>query len=239
MIDPLVDKLGRRDTLSLEEQEAVARLLSPPQLIKAGTDLVREGERPGYSTLLLDGLSARYSSLATGGRQITEINVPGDFVDLHSFVMKQMDHGVMALTDCWIATAPHSALKTITETQPHLTRLLWMDTVIDGAIHRQWLIAMGRRPALAQLAHLLCELYTRLEVVKKASELRFELPLTQVQLADVLGLSAVHINRLIAELRTLGLVSWTAPSVLILSWERLSALAEFDPTYLRLNRDPV
>lgn len=237
--NPLVEKLARRDMLSDAEKHALAQVLSPPRHVAIGTDLIKEGERPEHSTLLVEGLCARYSNLSDGGRQITELCVAGDFMDLHSFVMKQMDHGVVALTDCRIATAPHAALRDLTRTQPHLTRLLWLDTVIDGAIHRQWLVAMGRRSGLSQLAHLLCELYLRLEVVGEAEAHHFALPLTQIQLADVLGLSAVHVNRLIAELRDKGLVFWRSQTVTLADWNGLVALAEFDPTYLRLHSDPV
>lgn len=239
MTDPLVLKLERRDTLSADEKAALAKVLDPPRRVPAGIDIVCEHARPDHSILLIDGFCSRYTTLSDGARQISQIGVPGDFVDLHSLVMKQMDHGVVTLTDVVIRHAPHAALRVLTETQPHLTRLLWLDTVVDGAIHRQWLAAMGRRSALAQMAHLLCELYLRLEAVQEAAEGRMRLPLTQSVLADILGLSTVHINRVLSELREAGLIRWTSKSVDILERERLWAFAEFDPTYLRLRREPV
>ena len=235
----LIDKLQRRDVLSLQEQAALNDVLGPPIAVAAGVDMIVEGERPGQSTLLIQGLAARYTNLADGGRQITELNVAGDFIDLHSFVLKQMDHGVQALTDCTIVHAPHARLRRITEEHPHLARVLWLDTVIDAAIHRQWIASMGRRTSLAHLAHLLCELYKRLEVVGLAADCSFELPLSQATLADVLGLSTVHVNRLIGELRSTRLLTWTQPKVTILDWDGLAALAEFDPVYLRLHSEPV
>jgi len=238
-VQALIEKLGRRDALSTSEKAALRDVVDPPRVMPAGMELVREGERPGYSTLLIEGFAARFATLADGGRQITELNLAGDFVDLHSFVMKQMDHGVVALTDCVIATSPHAALRRLTETQPHLTRLLWLDTVIDAAIHRQWITSMGRRTALGHLAHLLCEVCKRLEVVGHARDGAFDLPLPQTVLADVLGLSTVHVNRLIAELRVMEVVRWRQPRVEILDWDRLADLAEFDPTYLRLKPEPV
>lgn len=239
MIDPLVLKLERRDRLSVEEKAALAQILGPPRRVPAGVDIVCEGAQSNHSILLIEGFCARCTTLSDGARQISQIGVPGDFVDLHSLVMKQMDHGVVTLTDVVIRQAPHAALRVLTETQPHLTRLLWLDTVIDGAIHRQWLVAMGRRSAIAQMAHLLCELYLRLEVVQEAAEGRMRLPLTQAVLADILGLSTVHINRVLSELREGGLIRWASTSVDILERERLWALAEFDPTYLRLGREAV
>lgn len=238
-ITTLVEKLSQRDHVSQEEARALEDILGPRQDVPVGADIVTEHSVPYQSTLLISGFSARYSSLASGGRQITEINISGDFIDLHSLLMKQMDHGVTALTDCVIASAPHSKLIDLTERHPHLGRLLWLDTIIDAAIHRQWLVAMGRRSGLGHLAHLLCELYLRLQAAGQAGELRFELPLTQATLADALGLSTVHVSRLATELRGEGVISWSGGLVEILDWHRLVEIAEFDATYLRLQKTPV
>lgn len=238
-ITTLVDKLSLRDRLNAEEIEALSAVLDAPKSVSAGSDIVREHTRPLHSTLLISGFSARYSTLEDGSRQITEINVSGDFIDLHSLLMKQMDHGVVALTDCVIAEAPHSGLIDITERHPHLGRLLWLDTIIDAAIHRQWLVAMGRRSGLGHLAHLVCELYLRLQAVGQTGDLTFELPLTQTTLGDALGLSTVHVSRLISELRSEGVVAWSGGRIDILDWRRLAEIAEFDPTYLRLQCEPV
>ena len=238
-ITTLVDKLSLRDRLNPEEIEALSAVLDAPKSVSVGSDIVREHTRPMHSTLLISGFSARYSTLEDGSRQITEINVSGDFIDLHSLLMKQMDHGVVALTDCVIAEAPHSGLIDITERHPHLGRLLWLDTIIDAAIHRQWLVAMGRRSGLSHLAHLVCELYLRLQAVGQTGDLSFDLPLTQNILGDALGLSAVHVSRLISELRAEGVVQWSGGRIDILDWRRLAEIAEFDPTYLRLQSEPV
>ena len=238
-MNPLVEKLLRRDDLDRDEIGVLLDVLDPPQSVPAGRDFVVEHSHPTHSTLLLSGFAGRYSTLEDGGRQITELAISGDFVDLHSLLMKQMDHGVVALTDVVVAHAPHARLRTVTETHPHLARVLWLDTIIDAAIHRQWLVAMGRRTGLGHFAHLLVELYLRLEVVGLARDRAFDLPLTQTVLGDALGLSAVHVNRLAAELRRKGLATWTHPRVEIHDWEALVDLAEFDPTYLRLHREPV
>lgn len=238
-ITTLVEKLSLRDRISPEEIEALQKALEPPKTVAAGSDIVREHSRPLHSTLLISGFSARYSTLEDGARQITEINVSGDFIDLHSLLMKQMDHGVVALTKCVIAEAPHSGLIDITERHPHLTRLLWLDTIIDAAVHRQWLVAMGRRSGLGHLAHLICELYLRLQAVGQTGDMTFDLPLTQAALGDALGLSPVHVSRLISELRGEGVINWSNGQIDILDWRRLAEIAEFDPTYLRLQSDPV
>ena len=238
-VQTLVDKLGLRDRLSAEEVAALDKALEPPRSIPAGADIVREHTRPQHSTLLISGFSARYTTLEDGGRQITEINVAGDFIDLHSLLMKQMDHGVLALTDCVIASAPHARLIELTERHPHLGRLLWLDTIIDAAIHRQWLVAMGRRSGLSHLAHLVCELYLRLRAAGQAGDMTFDLPLTQSVLGDALGLSTVHVSRLITELRGEGVINWSGRRIEIADWHRLAEIAEFDATYLRLSNEPV
>lgn len=239
LISPLIQKLSRRDDLSDREKQVLGDLLQPPVAVAAGRDIVRQHSSPEFSTLILDGFAARYVVLTNGSRQITELNVPGDFVDLHSLMMNPMDHGVVALTRCTVARSPHDGLRRLTETEPHLTRLLWMDTLIDAAVHRQWIAGLGRRTAVARLAHLLCELYLRLETVQRAGGGRMELPLSQVVLADVLGLSDVHVNRSIAQLRSADLIKWTGRVVEIRDWGALVKLAEFDPTYLRLAKAPV
>ena len=226
MTNALIEKLMRRDLVSTTEIAALAEVLDPPRKVDASVDIVLEHAYTEHSILLLEGFTARYSTLSDGRRQITEINVAGDFVDLHSLLMKQMDHGVVTLCPCVIAHAPHSRLRKLTEEHGHLTRLLW-------------LVAMGRRSGLGHLAHLVCELFTRLSAVGLNEGQTFHMPLTQTVLSDALGLSTVHVNRLIAELRREGLVRWTNPEIEILDWPRLAQIAEFDPTYLRLHSQPV
>lgn len=239
MPNALIEKLSRRDRLGPEEVAALEEAAEPPICVPAGQDLVRPHDRPSHSTLLLSGFCGRYTTLSDGRRQFTEINVMGDFVDLHSFLMQPMDHGVLTLTACQVSHVAHAALRRITERHPHLTRLLWLDTLIDAAIHRQWLVGVGRRSGLGRFAHLLCELDMRLEVVGQAKNHTFQLPLTQPELGDAMGLSAVHVNRLLGELRREGLVEWQGARVQILNWGRLVRLAEFDPDYLRLEPSPL
>jgi len=238
-IEPLIQKMTRRDAISEPERQALATLLGPLRTVAAGKLLVEPGDRPSFSTFLVSGLCARFSLTPSGGRQLTEINLPGDFVDLHSMLMRQMDHGVIALSDCVVAPAAHDDLRRLTETAPHLTRLLWLETVVDGAIHRQWLVTMGQQNAASRLAHLFCELHCRLEAAALVHERRFSLPMTQADLGDVLGLTQVHVNRVLMELRRQSLVEWKAGQVTIKDWEGLVRLGQFDPTYLRLHRDAV
>ncbi|TPI18157.1 Crp/Fnr family transcriptional regulator [Mesorhizobium sp. B4-1-1] len=146
--------------------------------------------------------------------------------------------GVIALSPCGVILADHSKLRSITERAPHPTRLLWLDTPIDGAIHREWIVAMGRRSKVLHLAHLFCKLFVRLQVVKRTNGMAFHLPVSQAELSDVLGPSVVHMNRVISALRNSGAIGWASHTVTILDWQKLQQIAEFDPTYLSMTREP-
>jgi CRP-like cAMP-binding protein len=233
-VDLLIRKLEERDRLSEEEKQVLAAALGPSKTVSADTDMVREGDRPSESTLLVEGFAARYKVLQSGKRQITAIHIPGDFVDLHSFLLKKMDHAIAALTPCTVATVPHDTLRQITERHPHLARLLWLSTLIDSAIHREWLVAMGRRSAREHMAHLFCELYLRLQLVGLTKDNSYEMPITQAELGDTLGISTVHVNRVVQELRADGLITWRGNRLTVDDWDRLRQVAEFTPTYLSL-----
>lgn len=213
--------------------------MDPPQRIGAGRVLTALGERPDASTLLISGVCARMNVLQDGSRSITQLSLAGDFVDLHSLLIPRMDYATLALTDCWISRAPHGRIRALVERCPHLARLLWLETTIDGSIHRQWLHRMATQDALGRLAHLICETEARLAVVDLVDEDSFDFPLTQVDLADCLGLSTVHVNRTLMALRRLGLLDWRAGRMQLLDRAGLQRLAEFDPAYLRLDRAPV
>lgn len=239
MAHPYVLKLSRRDALSVVEAALLEDMPTQVRAASVGQDLIRERDRPTSSTLLMSGFCGRYNELPDGRRQITSIHVPGDFVDLHSFLLKPMDHGIVALSDCEVAAVPHARLQGFTQEQPHLTRLLWQSTLVDAAIHRQWVVSAGRRSAVEHMAHLICEIALRLKVVDLGDEKGFRLPLTQAVLGDVLGMSSVHINRVLRDLRDRGLATWRGGDVVIDDWAGLTDLAGFDPTYLRLPPAPV
>ena len=237
-IEFLFARIEARDVLTPEEKRVLTGSVDEVRLVPARKDMVREGDRPSHSTLLLSGIATRYKVTAEGARQITALHVGGDFVDLHSFPLRVMDHSVGAHTDCMIATVPHAALRRITEEQPHLTRLLWLMTLLDSAIHREWLVSMGATPAISHLAHLFCEMYLRLKVVGLASDLTFTLPMTQSELADVLGISAVHVNRVLQELRGDGILKFDGKIAAIESWDRLVDVAQFDSAHLHIGAEP-
>jgi CRP-like cAMP-binding protein len=238
LLEPLFLNLSQHDVLSEAERNMLVRIITHTKQFPARQDIVKAGSRPTYSSLIVDGFAAQYKLLADGSRQITALHVAGDFVDLHAFLLKTMDHGIVALSPCTIAFAEHGDLKSVTESAPHLSRLLWLDTLVDGAIHREWIVAMGRRSKKSHLAHLICELFVRLQGVNLTSGTSFHLPLSQSEMADVIGLSVVHMNRVSQGLRRERLIAWNNPTVTILDWDRLQEVAEFDPTYLSMRREP-
>jgi CRP-like cAMP-binding protein len=228
--------VAARDDLSTEEQETIRAAASEVHNFIAGDDIVREGDRPTASTLVVSGVTARYSTVEDGGRQITGLHIAGDFVDLHSFPLQVMDHSVTAITDCKVATFPHEALLKITETSPHLTRVLWLLTLLDGAVHRQWMVAKGRLTAEEHMAHFFSEQFVRAQMAGLAQARRYPLPLTQAQFGDALGLSIVHTNRTLQRLRRTGAVDWEDGVVAIHDWALLRKLGQFDPTYLHIEK---
>lgn len=235
----LIAKLERRDTLSAIEKDALNAILAPPQFHAAGSLIIQAGVWPDTSSLLISGLAARISGHRDGARSVTQLSVAGDFLDLHSLVMKQIDHGVLAISDCITAPVPHPRLVEMIESHPHLGRLFWLETAIDGALQREWFHRLGRQTAFQRMAHLFCELHARLGVVGLSDDEGFNLTLTQGDLANCLGLSAVHVNRVLKDLRQAGLIDWRGARVVVLNKPRLCETAEFDPTYLRLHSAPV
>jgi CRP-like cAMP-binding protein len=237
-IDRWIANFQLRDpTLSPDEEHALRGVFSEAVEFGPDDDIVRAHDRMTQSHLLLEGWAFRYITLGDGRRQIVAIHIPGDFVDLHSFPLQVMDHSVATFSRCRVALAPHGRLRELTQAYPHLSRLFWLSTLIDAAIHRQWL-AGGQRSALERAAHLLCELYVRLELVGLAKDFSFAMPMSQIEFADALSISSVHTNRVLQELRNEGVASWQHREVGIHDWQRLAGLAEFDPTYLNLFNSP-
>jgi CRP-like cAMP-binding protein len=238
MIDAFLLKLRARDVVSGEEETALRSLFSEVREVPSDKTLIRAGDRLNISLLLLDGLLCRYKDLRDGSRQISELHVSGDFADLHGFTLKRLDHSVMTLTASRIAVAPHERIRAVTAEYPHLARLFWLSTNIDAAIHREWVLSLGRRSALSRVAHLFCELRDRLAIVGLADETGFALALTQTDLAECMGLTPVHVNRTLRELRERGLVEFRSRRVTIDDLPGLKRVAEFDPGYLNLDPEP-
>lgn len=238
MIDKHLLKLRRRDLISPEEEVAIRAGVSSIIKAKADTVIARHGATLDVSTILLSGIAARQIEMLDGRRQMTELHVAGDFLDLHSFTLKHLDHDLVALSDCTLALVPHAHLQEITEKYPHLTRVYWFNTNLDACIHRQWVVSLARRSALARMAHLFCELYIRLDIVGLVRGGTYDLPLTQDELAETLGLTSVHVNRTLQELRRTGYVNFDRKVVSVCDFAALKEVGEFDDAYLYLDRLP-
>ena len=234
----LIAKLRCYDQIGEPEARALAGLVEGEARYPRGTVFIRAGERLTRSTLLLDGFVVRYKDLADGRRQTLELSVPGDFVDLHSFTLKRIDHDIAALSECRVAFAAHERIAEVTAKFPHLTRVLWLATTVDAAIHRERILSLGARTAVERLAHLVCETWLRLRAVGLAERDAVALPLTQADLAELLGLSMVHTNRTIRELRERGAATLRRGEVRIDDWEALARLGQFDAGYLGQHREP-
>ncbi|HVM22496.1 MAG TPA: Crp/Fnr family transcriptional regulator [Sphingomicrobium sp.] len=239
MISVHLKKLRRRTEISSEEERAIRSAVAETRRFPADQLLVRGGEDLTTSLLLLEGWLARSKDLAGGDRQISELHVPGDFADLHGFTLKRLDHDVLTLSECVIAVVPHERLKAVTEQFPRLARIYWFSTNVDAAINRELVLSLGRRSAIARMAHLFCELHLRLDSVGHARKDGFEFPLTQRELSECLGLTVVHANRTLQELRRRGLVELENRQLTILDRRGLEGIAEFDPSYLYLDRVPL
>jgi CRP-like cAMP-binding protein len=228
----LIRKLRNFGPLSDQDKQILSNLIVDTQDVPAREDIVREGDQPTHSCVLLEGFACRYKMTADGQRQILAFQFPGDISDLYSFVLKVMDHSIGALTDCHLGIIPHAKLQDVTANHPHLTRLLWRDTLADSSKFREWMVGIGRRSAQARIAHLLCEMLIRCKAVGLCEGYSYELPVTQSDLADCLGMSLVHINRILQRLRAEGLIALADGTVTIQDWQRLSELAGFDASYM-------
>ncbi|WP_242139970.1 Crp/Fnr family transcriptional regulator [Sphingomonas sp. TREG-RG-20F-R18-01] len=228
-------KTHRTPVLDADEVAALDASVARCTTFSARQIFIRQHMPLTQCTLLLEGFVERFKDTPEGRRQILAIHVPGDFVDLHSYPLKRLEHSVAALTDIRVALFPHPAIHALTEKSATITELLWKSTMIDAAINREWIVSVGARGAAIRLAHLFCEMFVRLERAGMASGDSFALPLTQVDLADATGLTAVHANRMLRQLREDGLVTFRQGVATILDWPKLRAFAEFDPTYLFLD----
>jgi CRP-like cAMP-binding protein len=235
-LKPFVERLLLRSELSREEQDALLSIEAPTVTERARWDLVRPGQKVNYSCLVLEGMAARAEGFAHGGRHTTALFLPGDMCDLHSVPVPIAGWAITALTDVRIAHVPHREIEAVARRYPSVAMALWRDTVVDGSILSKWVSVLGSQPAPQRLAHLLCELGCRVEGAKLGSRTRFALPLTQEQLAEILGITAVHVNRVFKRLRAERLINDDPREVEILDLDRLLRLADFDESYLLLPR---
>ncbi|SFM61901.1 Crp/Fnr family transcriptional regulator [Methylobacterium pseudosasicola] len=204
--------------------------------LDARQDIVRDGDKPSHCCLIIDGWACRYKLLSQGKRQILSFHIAGDIPDLQSLHVPTMDHSLGTLTKATVAFIPHDSLRDLTVRHPGIAAIFWRDTLIDAGIFREWLVSMGQRSAFEHVAHLFCELYLKLQAVGLAGNYRCPLPVTQADLADALGLTSVHINRVLQEMRGKTLITLRSRTLVIEAWDELLRISEFDPTYLHLER---
>ena len=233
-----IDKLCGHEPLSAEDVTLLEAACSRPQDVPARYDLILEGDKPGPLFVILEGWACRYKLLPEGTRQITAFLMPGDCCDMHASVLDRMEHSIATLTPARVAMIPRARMEELIMTRPALTRALWWKQLVDEDTLRAWIVSMGRRNSLQRVAHLMCELYVRAHNIGLIKGDRFELPLTQVVLGDALGLTVVHVNRVLRKLRVSGVMDLTAGSLIIADISKLSHVAGFDDNYLhrRLRR---
>lgn len=234
MSNPLIIKLEYGACLNDEDRAVLEDLCKRTVRIPAHQDITSEGDRPENVHLVMEGFACRYKLLPDGRRQIMAFLVPGDFCDLHVAILGEMDHSIGTDWGCTIVEIPCTTIERLTERYHRIARALWWATLVDKGTLREWLVNMGQRSADKQMAHLLCELLVRLQAVGCASTDSFEFPISQADLADTLGISSVHVNRTLQDLRSRDLISWKSKQVHILDVPRLKGFAEFNPNYLHL-----
>ncbi len=232
MANPFVRKLKTFVELGHAETAAIERATALPRRYAARQDLIREGDRPGPVFVAIEGWACRYKILPSGSRQITAFLMPGDACDLHIGMLAEMDHGIQTVTPARVATVPRGEMDQLMNEYPGLARAMYMAQLSDEGTLRAWIVSMGRRSSLERVAHLMCKLYLRARSIGLVDGTECNLPLSQIVLADALGMTPVHINRVLKELRLSGTMQLRRGSLLIMNPVKLANIAGFDENYL-------
>jgi CRP-like cAMP-binding protein len=232
----LIRKLESIFTLNDNERQALETLPVQIVAIKADQDIVREGDRPSRSCLILSGFTCMYKVTGDGKRQIHNFNIPGDIPDLQSLHLQVLDNSLGTLTPCSVGFITHEVLDQLCERHYRIAKALWRETLIDGAIFREWMTSIGQREAFPRIAHLLCEMLVRLKAVGLVNGCSCVWPITQAEIGDALGVTTVHVNRVLQALRAEGLIELKGERLTIPDWDRLKEVGDFDPTYLHLEQ---
>jgi CRP-like cAMP-binding protein len=231
--NPFVRKLEYGAKLTDADRQFLASITKKPKRLPARSDISREGETPRDAHLVMKGFACRYKQRENGKRQVMALFVPGDLCDFHVQILGQMDHSIGTITAASVVTVPPETIAEMTA-NPRINRAMWWMTLVDEGTLREWLVNIGQRSAAARLAHLFCEVRLRLLSVGLAEEDRFEFPLTQTDLAEAMGLTTVHVNRSLKQLRDRDLIRFEGGRIIFPDYERLSVFADFDPNYLHL-----
>jgi CRP-like cAMP-binding protein len=227
--------IARLRTISALDDEDLQAIRSLPIVVKhyqQGRLIVRDGDRPAECCLISQGFCVRSKTTSNGRRQILSIHIPGEIPDLQSLHLHVLDHDLVALTDCTLGFISHVSLREITRRRPNLAEIFWRDTLIDSAMFRDWIVNVGQRPAPSRLAHIIVELRERLKVVGQVQGARFEMPLTQEQIGEAMGVTSVHANRIVKQLRDDNVLEFHRGSVRVIDEQKLLELADFDRLYL-------
>lgn len=226
--DILLTAMSRSGSLSEAAQRVILALPSATRTFERGKPIIDQQEKPSHCALLVEGFAAG-SQFTHAGRQYTGVRVPGDIMDVYGMALPRPDQDIVALTYCRIAYIPHAALAEAAERFAVVNRHIWYTLAMEGVLQRAWIVSMGRRSASRRLAHLICELTVRLKAVGLADDNGFDFPVVQYELADILGISAVHANRAVQGLRALRLISWQKGHMALPDLPALMRFAEFDP----------
>lgn len=236
--NPLVRRLRHGVDLDDGDRGLLAALFRPSRTIEPQQDIVRAGEPAPGVHLVVEGFAFRYKLVGDGRRQILGLLLPGDFCDLQSIVLGPSDHYIAALTACTVADVPQDRVDALVFRDSRIARALWWATLVDESIVREWLANMGQRAADRRIAHLFCELLLRQQIVGAAGANECAMPMTQPMLADILGITTIHVSRILRDLREEGLVRLQDRRLHVPDVARLRAFCDFDPTYLHLLRQP-
>jgi CRP-like cAMP-binding protein len=230
----MIRKLESIGTLSDEDRAGIRALSGTLVPLRASEDIVSEGERPNSVCVVVDGLLCRYKLVPSGERQIMSYHVPGDVPDVLSLLIERMDHSICTLTPSMILKIPHAPMLKLFQDMPNIAFLFWRATLVEAAVFREWMVGMGRRSSYTRMAHMFCEVMMQMKAVGLTDGKTCHLPLTQAEIADATGISTVHVNRTLQELRARHLITFEGGSLDVLDWEGLEQAGEFDPSYLHL-----
>lgn len=232
VLDPLFRRWGRRIQLSDDDKRALAALPWSSKTVARDAYLVREGEPTATCTLLISGFAFRQKLVTNGARQIISFHIPGEFLDIQNSLLEVADHNVQTLTRSTVAAVHKNALSELMTERPNIRRAIWLDSLIDSSVFREWVVNVGRRDARARIAHLLCELALRLKASGVSDGDMYDFPITQEQIGDATGPTAVHTNRTLQSLRKEGLISLSSNRLAILEWDQLAEIGDFNERYL-------
>ena len=238
-LDIFLNRLTQRSVLSGQERQAILDLPGHAEQVRANYDFVRLGQRVESACLVVAGIVGRFDQSREGARQITALHIPGDMCDLHSVVQPIPTSALQALSVATIVRIPHAAIRIVAAQYPAVAEAFWRDCVVDGAILAEWVVNVGRRDGRTRIAHLLCEMATRLAATSTSNDFVFDFPVTQAQLADATAMTAVHVNRTLQGLRADGLIEWQQRIIRVPDWSALAALGEFEPGYLQTGCQPI